>query len=275
MTLASQVRKIAVNGVELSYVEEGNGESVVMVHGYFGDYRTWAFQMGPFAKTYRTIAYSLRYNYPHKGTAVRSDRAQIDHTDDLIDLIEELRLKPSHVLSGSYGGVVALRLARHRPDLVRSLVLAEPGLLSWFRQIPGGSSILLDLMAKFAGPAKQATRDGDLDKAMKLIVEGFIGPGLYDMSPESSKRAMKENVHLATAYNFDDKFSRQDAGKIEAPSLLLVGEKSPKMYHMIADELAHFLPNVDRATIPGAAHVLNTMNPVAYNEIVLGFLAKH
>ncbi len=36
-----QVKQMRVNGVDLAYVEEGRGETVVFVHGAFGDWRNW------------------------------------------------------------------------------------------------------------------------------------------------------------------------------------------------------------------------------------------
>ena len=35
------VQKVKVNGVDLAYAEEGKGETVVLVHGSSGDWRTW------------------------------------------------------------------------------------------------------------------------------------------------------------------------------------------------------------------------------------------
>lgn len=217
MTVEQQAHRIRVNGVDLSYVEEGKGQSVVFVHGYFGDYRSWRPQIGFFARRYRTIAYSLRYNYPNKGRADRSDRAQEAHTNDLGGLIEELELKPAHVVGSSYGGVIALRLARWRPKLARTLVLGEPGLLSWLREIPGGASLLNDFETRFADPAKKSAREGAVDKALRLVTDGAVGPGIYDNLPEASRQAFMDNAHLIESYDFNDMFSREDAKTIRTP----------------------------------------------------------
>ncbi len=58
----SQVREssIHVNGVDLAYIEQGAGTPLVFVHGGLGDYRTWTFQVEPFARHYHVVAYSRR-----------------------------------------------------------------------------------------------------------------------------------------------------------------------------------------------------------------------
>ncbi len=54
--------EIDANGTRLTYVDEGRGAPVVLVHGSLGDYRTWAPQVPFFAQHYRVIAYSRRYH---------------------------------------------------------------------------------------------------------------------------------------------------------------------------------------------------------------------
>src|SRR5687768_10443195 len=60
-----QVKKVHVNGVELHYVDRGQGEPVVFIHGGLVDYRMWDAQTEAFSRKYRTIAYSRRYNFPN------------------------------------------------------------------------------------------------------------------------------------------------------------------------------------------------------------------
>src|SRR5690348_8540541 len=54
-----------VNGVDLAYVEQGQGEPVLFVHGGVGDYRAWDQQMNAFGAGYRAIALSCRGYWPN------------------------------------------------------------------------------------------------------------------------------------------------------------------------------------------------------------------
>lgn len=60
------LQSVRVNGVELHYVERGSGEPIVFVHGSLADYREWASVIEDLSPSFRTIAYSRRYNYPNK-----------------------------------------------------------------------------------------------------------------------------------------------------------------------------------------------------------------
>jgi non-heme chloroperoxidase len=62
--VADDVKRISVNGTELSYVEAGQGEPVIFVHGGLQDYRMWAEHLPKFAGYYRAIAYSAAIIFP-------------------------------------------------------------------------------------------------------------------------------------------------------------------------------------------------------------------
>lgn len=50
--------KIQVNGVELYCIEKGQGETLILLHGGMGDYRSWNPQIQTFAPDYRVISYA-------------------------------------------------------------------------------------------------------------------------------------------------------------------------------------------------------------------------
>ena len=276
MTIEHQLHRIHVNGVDLSYLDEGAGDAVVLVHGGFvGDFRSWRFQIGPFSNQYRTIAYSLRYNYPGILVGDGLDYTPTVHAEDLAGLVKKLELKPAHIVASSYGGVVALLLARRHPELVRTLVLSEPALLSWLRDLPGGAAVLEAMETKSTDPAKMAAQQGAMEEALRLFIDGVVGRGVYDKLPKEARQAGMENAHLIAAYNISGAFSRDDAKTISIPTLLLTGDRSPQMYLTVADELASCMSNVERGRITAASHVLHSFNPTMFNETVLKFLSRH
>ena len=58
------VKTIEINGYDMAYKESGSGVPIVLIHGLVSDYRSWDASVPDFSKTYRTIAVSLRHNYP-------------------------------------------------------------------------------------------------------------------------------------------------------------------------------------------------------------------
>jgi non-heme chloroperoxidase len=63
--------------------------------------------------------------------------------------------------------------------------------------------------------------------------------------------------------------------RIRNPVLLLTGERSPRLFHVITEELARCLPAEETVTVPGAGHNPHADNPVFYNGAVLGFLLRN
>ena len=67
----------------------------------------------------------------------------------------------------------------------------------------------------------------------------------------------------------------EDVARLPMPILLIQGERSPRMFGLITEELARALPTAERVAIPDASHGMHGQNPEAYNAAVLAFLARH
>ncbi len=272
---------VMANGVELTYVEQGQGEPVILVHGSLNDFRSWGFQLPTFAQHYRTVAYSRRDHWPNatQGNAENYDPSM--HADDLAALIETLGPGPAHLVGSSHGALTMLLVAARRPELVRTLVLGEPPLLLWLNGVSGGSALLKAFMASAWEPARQALEQGDLEEGVRLFLDGTLGPGAFDQLPPPVRAMMLDNaptLRQETATPPETYFSAltcEEASGIRAPALLLTGEFTPAIFRLVNDELAGCLAASERATIPGASHAHHAGNPPVYNETVLGFLASH
>lgn len=276
-----EFKEIRLDDIHLAYIEQGQGAPVIFVHGGGPtDLRTWGPQINPFAEHYRVIAYSQRYHYPNPwigdGSDINSTSVQ---ARDLAALIEALHLEHVHLIGSSYGAEIVLRLAVEYPELVRTLVVAEPGLFTWLVTLPGGA----ELFAEFAGamnPAKLAIQHGEMELGTRLFLDAVLGEGLFDQMPTSTKNRMMDNVRLIGAEptdltEFDTDITPTDAAKIQTPTLILSGDQSPEMFLLVSQELARYIPNVEQVQINGASHLLHGMNPQVFNATVLAFLAKH
>ncbi|MBT2209344.1 alpha/beta fold hydrolase [Actinomadura sp. NEAU-AAG7] len=119
---------IPVNGVRLHYLDDGDGEPVVMVMGTGGGARAWHLHQVPAltAAGYRTITLDNR------GIAPSDECAEGFGVDDLVGdvaaLIEALDVGPCRLVGTSMGAYVVQELALARPDLVsRAVLMATRG----------------------------------------------------------------------------------------------------------------------------------------------------
>ncbi len=121
------VETATINGTELAYIEHGQGQPVVFVHGGVGDYRGWELQVPAFAASFRTIAVSCRGAWPNRKLELDEEITLDTFVEDLAAFVKELDLAPVHLVGhSSPGGFGGLLLAYRYPELLRSLVLLEP-----------------------------------------------------------------------------------------------------------------------------------------------------
>ena len=121
------MQTLHVNGYDMAYLEVGQGPPLVCVHGTLGDFRTWSAVLGPLSRKHRVIAVSLRHFFPEHWDGVGDNYLMSQHVTDVIAFIEKLDAGPVDLMGHSRGGHIAFRVAEQRPDLLRKLILAEPG----------------------------------------------------------------------------------------------------------------------------------------------------
>ena len=138
------MQTLHVNGYDMPYLELGKGRPLVCVHGTLGDFRTWYAVLGPLSKKHRVISVSLRHFFPEHWDGVGDDYRMAQHVADVIGFIEQVDRRPVDLMGHSRGGHISFRVAQARPELVRRLVLAEPG---------GDLDVSLDPSAKPGTPS--------------------------------------------------------------------------------------------------------------------------
>src|SRR5215510_2752930 len=162
LAFAQSTKEVEVNGVHLSYVEQGSGEPIVFVHGGLGDQRSWEPIREEIAKKYRFVAVTLRY---YGAGAWKDDGREFSvatHADDLEKVMSSLKAAgPVHLVDYSYGGAVAMAAALRNPSLVRTLTMYEPALVSVLPADSEEGKAARQDRTKFAASAITAAKAGD------------------------------------------------------------------------------------------------------------------
>lgn len=121
-----------------------------------GDYRSWEPQLGPFSQHFHVLSYSQRYSYPNRNPVIASDHSAFAEAEDLAALIRQLTLGRVHLVGASHGAYAALVLALQHPEVVRTLVLAEPPVHQWVKDVPGGEAAFEEFMTTVYEPVRRA-----------------------------------------------------------------------------------------------------------------------
>lgn len=167
----------------------------------------------------------------------------------------------------SLGAVLALRLAVETPDRIRSLSLVEPVMFAALPPAARDPDGLLDRLRAFE-------RAGDRATATAAFLRYWDGPDL-DRLPEPGRAQMvtqMAGVMDTMPDLYEDRGGILRPGGLEslsAPVMLISGAASATVIAGIAAALAARLPDVGRASVPGAGH----MAPLTHPDQVAGLIA--
>jgi pimeloyl-ACP methyl ester carboxylesterase len=290
----AEARTARVGDTALSYVERGEGDPVVFVHGSLSDLRTWEQQLPAIARSYRCVAYSRRYARPNADIPPGSDDQMIPHVDDLVAFLRAVHAPPAHLIGNSWGAFICLLAAIRHPGAVRTLVLEEPPvvplvlgvgvrlqpgvLLRNLARRPGTTLPVLRFGARTITPVQRAFRRGEDNAAMQLFLQGVLGPEGFGWLPEKRERQARENLSALKAQMLGaglPPLSDDDVRSARVPVRLLTGEHSPPALQGLTDRLGELLPDAERVEIPAASHAMHEQNASAVNAAILSFLERH
>jgi pimeloyl-ACP methyl ester carboxylesterase len=258
----------AINGALIHYEREGSGIPVVFLHAGVADSRMWEPQAPAFAKHFDVIRPDMR-GFGHS-TLPPGRWAPVD---DLLALIDELHLKPVHLVGCSMGGGVAVDFALEHGERVSKIVLVGPGI--------SGTHFGAKYPELFA-EAEAADTAGDhaaiVEADAHLWLDGPRRRPGYVTDPI-------RKLFFEMDSNFDSDYESAPIDQIEppaaerlheitAPTLVIVGdEDAPPIFDAVALVMEK-VPHARKAVIRDAAHLPNLEHPEEFNRIVLEFLLE-
>lgn len=282
-------QEIDIHGTSFAYRARGRGDPMVLVHANISDMRSWESLEPLLADHFRVITYSRRFAYPNLPADYGAHDALPQHAEDLIALIEKLQLGKVHLVGNSSGAFICLLAAQQRPDLVRTLSLEEPPVVSMFLQAlppkpaelwkllfsaPGTLLELIKFGAGVIGPATKAFQHGNDSAALDIFARGALGADAFAKVTPARKQQMTDNIaaHRATMLGAGlPVFTAADAAAIDTPTLLIHGAATPVFQQRINQRLAGLIPGAQDICIPKASHLVHEDNPQAVAEAVSKF----
>jgi pimeloyl-ACP methyl ester carboxylesterase len=268
------------NGVKIRYIVEGKGEPVVLIHGFTADAdKNWRGMGVPpgganngnsvsifdrLAKDYQVIAIDNR-GHGKSGKPHDPKQYGAEMAEDVVRLLDHLKIAKAHVIGYSMGGMITARLVSAHPDRLLSAVLGGHGGVR-----EGEPSEFYETLAK------------SLDEG-----KGF-GPLFERLTPEGSPKPPPAQIAMANAMLMQSNDVKAlaaacrgfpglafDAAKFEAnqvPTLAIVGERDPLKKGVEA--LKGHMGNLKIVIVKGTDHMTTIPSPDFINNIT-EFLEQH
>jgi len=255
------------DGVTISYLDQGQGPALLLIHGHTLDHRVWEAAMPVIGRAgLRVIRPDLRGH----GRSARPERGYhlSHHAQDMVAVLAQAGVGRAVVAGLSLGGGIALELALARPEAVTALVLVspvmpdrpfEPVFMDNLREVARtvrGQGIA----AAMRGPwlesplfAASFTRPGVREQVLDMISD-FPGAEYLAIERDQVQREWKVPDRL---------------GEIAVPTLVLVGERELPGFRAFADEAAASIPGARLEVLAGAGHLLPLEQPDTVGRLIV------
>lgn len=263
-------------GIEIHYVQAGDGPSLVFVHGGMGDWSSWAPQWAAFSSNFRCITYSRRFSSPNSNVLDSTSHSVIEEANDLSALLDAWDAAPAILVGTSYGAYTALQLALVHPEKVLALALTEPPILPFADRVEGGKEARLRFEQEVLNPATDAFANGRPEDAVRVLTEGINGGGPGEATTQAGRERRLRNANAMRALAISSLpyplLSEYALGQMTVPTLLLYGEHTLPVHRATTTALAELMPHAHLIRITDSGHGIHRDNPEAFNAVVLDFV---
>jgi 3-oxoadipate enol-lactonase len=258
-----------VNGTAIYYKDTGgDAPPIVFSHGLLYNSGLFAPQIAVLNDRFRCIAYDHRgqgKSADGNGRAIAIDTL----TNDAATLIEGMGLGRVHFCGLSLGGMVGMRLAIVRPDLIKSIILLsttadpEPSKLKYKA---------MNVIARFFG--NEAVAD-----AVMQVLHGKTA--LSDPARAAERLAWRRQIagNRSTIWRavngvLERKSIHAELRNITAPTLVVVGDEDVATVPARAERIARAINGAKLVIIPRAGHCLTWEQPAAITDAIASFLEE-
>jgi 3-oxoadipate enol-lactonase len=266
---------LGIHGGKLYYEVSGEGHPLVLLHAGVANLRMWDEQVKEFSKHYLVVTYDARTF--GKST---SEPTEFSNRQDLLDLLNHLKIDKAHVLGLSRGGTIAMDFTLEFPHKVSSLIMAASN--------PSGFDYTddSDLERTYFARDEELSEIKNAEAMADLDVEMWVdGPG---QKPGRADQNVRQQVRAMTLEHYQYYFTAfaenelvpvplkppavERLASITVPTLIITGSLDFSYTQAAAKVMTRAIPNAKHVSISDVAHMVNMEKPEVFNKAVLEFL---
>ena len=270
-------RVTASDGTKLYVEQAGSGIPVVFVHEYAGDYRSWEPQVRYFCRQHRCITYSQR-GYPPSDIPTDPGRYSQDIArDDVIAVMDALKVERGHVVGHSMGAYTALHVGIHYPERCLSVTAAGCGWGSAAdpKQREAMKALAAETGRMFADEGIASAAAKYADAPMRQAFKHKDPRGWAEFARMLAEHSAEG--HAQTMFNLQLKRPtlwemEVELKRFSVPLLVIVGDEDDLCLDGSVF-LKRTAPTAALLMIPRAGHTINSEEPAAVNAALADLFA--
>jgi 3-oxoadipate enol-lactonase len=253
--------KAKVNGINLSYRVEGQGEPLLMIGGFNSNRYIWWGQVPAFKKYYRVITFD---NRGAGGSDKKGPYSIPVMAKDALGLLDLLNIQRAHILGISMGGLIAQELAIHHPERVSKLILT-----CTYSHIDETCGPTLETLKAAELPVRHMI-DAILDLTInKRLYRLTLMPLMRVKNRLADAAAIRGKLKASQTYKSDTVLWR-----IKASTLVITGTNDRVIKPTSSDTLAKLIPDASYVKIKNGSHIFFLEMKKHFNQTVLDFLKR-
>ena len=253
-----------INDANFYAEEEGQGKTIVLIHGNPYDTRIWKHQIEILKLGYHVVAYDIR------GTGQTSNLPNMpfSHVSDLEGIFNALGLMDAYLVGLSLGGLIASNFAFEHAHRVKALVLVSSDL--------AGGPVAEDYV-RFLASLKLAMRTGGPEKvtqrylASPVMKSAMAKPKVAALLQEMLMDAKWDIFSEHAPSGITRTITRLDLSEIKTPTLVLYGADDIEKFKQNSKIIASEIPDAGLVAIPNSGHFPNIENPDYFNSQLIRF----
>ena len=263
--------RIEIHGSSIEFVDQGTGDPVMLLHCSGSSSGQWRALIERLSARFRVIAPDL-YGYGASTNWSGREAFSLDHEAALVDALLGRLDQPAHLVGHSYGGAVALNVARRHGHLLRSLTVIEPVAFHLLRGGGAPDAAALRQILDITDIVVRSLARGDYAGGYGSFVDYWSGSGSWAGIPAAKRDALAAHlpkVALDFHATLNEPASIDDFRMLAVPTLVLQGTSTALPTQRICKRLAVSLPEVRFRTIAGAGHMLPLTHRDEVNDLIV------
>ena len=255
------------NTIQLNYEIQGDGPTVVLLHGLFGDLDNLKSLGRELQHDYQVMYLDLRNHgdSPHTDSMSFADMAA-----DLQQLLTSLKLEAVHLVGHSLGGKVAMEFALRYPQQALSVVAADIAPVAYTAK----HHHILDALGAVDLSTIKSRKDADQALAKYIDTLGVRQFLLKNLRLDQGTFCWRLNLP-ALQQNYPALAGAVTDGSYSGPILFIKGGDSDYLLAEHEEAIRQRFSTVELKVIEGTGHWLHAEKPQIFNRLVMAFLAQH